>query len=163
MQDKRIRLSGGGRPPGLRRAKKAAIQLLIVDDHAKYRDELRRLLQDEPDIAICGEAQDGAEAVRMASKLKPDVILMDLELAESCSVQVVKDVCVLLPLTRVILMVLHGDDPLVLEGLRAGAWAHISKFSPPAEFARAVRKVHKGLACVDSQFMGKILEEIQHS
>jgi DNA-binding NarL/FixJ family response regulator len=146
---------------GARRGKKDAIQLLIVDDHAKYRAELRRLLQDEPDITICGEAHDQAEAMRLARLKKPDIILMDLELGEISSIHTVKAICIEQPLSRVILMVLHNDADLVLEGLRAGAWAHISKFSPPAEFAKAVRGVYAGAACVDSVIMGQILDEIQ--
>ena len=147
----------------LRRAKRDAIHLLIVDNHAKYRAELRRLLQDEPDIAICGEAQNQAEAMRLARKKKPDVILMDLELAEDNSVQAVRDLCIEQPFSRIILMVLHYDAGLVLEGLRAGAWAHISKFSPPVEFAKVVRGVHRGMTCVDSQIMGRILDELKLS
>jgi DNA-binding NarL/FixJ family response regulator len=146
-----------------RKAKKAGIHLLIVDDHAKYRAELRRLLQEEPDITICGEAEDEAEAVRLARRLKPDVILMDLEMAEDSSVQAVRDICAQQPNIRVVLMVLHNDNGLVLEGLRAGAWGHISKFTRPADFARVVRRVHTGYTSVDGQIMGRILEDLQLS
>ena len=146
-----------------RTGKDARIRLLIADDHAKYRAELRRLLQDEPDIAVNGEAQDEVETVRMAHKLKPDVILMDLEMAEDSSIQAVRDICVRQPNTRIILMVQHNDEQLVMDGLRAGAWAHISKFSPPAEFAWMVRRVYSGLVCVDSQIMGRILQELQYT
>lgn len=145
------------------RSENRPIRLLIIDGHARYRAELRRLLQEEPDMEISGEAEDSCSLVPLAASLRPDVILLDIKLIGGGDAALLRKVTATRPGIGVVMMTSDTDDEAVLNSLRAGAMANISKFSSPAEFARVIRCVFHGGVWIDTYTTALILKEIRQS
>jgi DNA-binding NarL/FixJ family response regulator len=120
-----------------------AIRVLIVDDHAVVRAGTRRILEESPDIQVVGEAGDGLEAVELARRAQPDVVILDVRLPGQSGVAAVRDI-VALPGTRVLIFSAYEDDDYVLAAMRAGASGYILKTAPLRELPEAVRAVHRG-------------------
>lgn len=139
------------------------IRLFIVDDHIPFRSELCRALKEQADIVVSGEAGSTPEAMQAIDEVKPNVLLVEMELAGIDGVETTRMLLQKLPKARIILMSLHNDEERVLEGLRAGALAHISKFSQPEEFACAIRSVDRGEAWIDMQTTARVLRELRRS
>lgn len=120
------------------------IRVLLADDHAVVRDGLKVLLQQAADISVVGEAADGREAVRLAQKFKPDVVIMDIAMRELNGVEaarLLRDQC---PATRVVMLSMHSSSEHVFRALEAGAAGFVLKESAGEEVAAAVRAAHAG-------------------
>ncbi len=124
------------------------ITVLIVDDQALIRSAIRALLQGEEDIEVIGEASDGAQAVREAHHLQPDVILMDIRMPVLDGIGATQQICddPDLAATRVLVFTTFEQDDYVLSALRAGASGFIGKGLDPVELAAAIRTIHTGEA-----------------
>jgi len=120
------------------------IGVLLVDDHHLVRRGFRRLLEDEPDIAVLGEAGDGDEAVRLARQLRPQVVLMDCALPGTSGLAATKRILEELPGTAVLMLSMHSEDTLVRQALEAGASGYVLKNAVDLDLASAVRKVAGG-------------------
>lgn len=118
--------------------------VVLADDHELVRRGLRGLLEAEPDCRILAEATDGLAAVQAVAKLKPTVLFLDLSLPRLHGLEVLKQVRVDSPHTKVIILSMHDDEPYVIEALRAGAMAYVLKGSDSAEIARAFHEVLAG-------------------
>jgi len=103
------------------------ISVLLVDDHSLVRRGFRKILEDEPDIAVAGEAKDGEEAVRLASELKPQVIVMDCAMPGMNGLQATRRILEKNPQTLVLMLSMHPEDTLVRQALDAGARGYILK------------------------------------
>ena len=121
-----------------------AIRLLIVDDHPIMRDGLRGVFSDDPDFEVVGEAGDGAEAVRLAQQVEPDVILMDLRMPAMGGVEAITRLRELGHPARVLILTTYDTDRDVLPAIRAGATGYLLKDAPRDELIRAVRAAHQG-------------------
>lgn len=121
-----------------------SISVLLVDDHHLVRRGFRRLLEDEPDIAVLGEAGDGDEAVRLAQRLRPHVVLMDCALPGTSGLAATKKILEQLPGTAVLMLSMHSEDTLVRQALEAGASGYVLKNAVDLDLAAAVRKVAGG-------------------
>ncbi len=121
-----------------------SISVLLVDDHHLVRRGFRRLLEDEPDIAVLGEAGDGDEAVRLAQSLRPQVVLMDCALPGTSGLAATKKILEQLPGTAVLMLSMHSEDTLVRQALEAGASGYVLKNAVDLDLAAAVRKVAGG-------------------
>jgi DNA-binding NarL/FixJ family response regulator len=120
------------------------ISVLLVDDHHLVRRGFRRILEDEPDISVLGEAADGEEAVRLARQLRPQVILMDCALPGTSGLAATKKILADLPSTSILMLSMHSEDTLVRQALEAGASGYILKNAVDLDLATAVRKVAGG-------------------
>jgi len=118
--------------------------VVLADDHELVRRGLRGLLEAEPECRILAEATDGLAAVQAVAKFKPTVLFLDLSLPRLHGLEVLKQVRVDSPHTRVIILSMHDDEPYVIEALRAGAMAYVLKGSDSAEIARAFHEVLAG-------------------
>jgi two-component system response regulator NreC len=120
------------------------IRVLITDDHTLFRSGLRLLLSNEPDIAVVGEAGDGAEAIRLARTLRPDVVLMDITMPGMSGLDATRAIRQDLPEVRVLILTMHEDEGYLRESLRAGASGYVLKRAAAAELAAAIRAAWRG-------------------
>ena len=122
----------------------AEIAVLIADDQRLMREGLATLLSLAPDIRIVGQAADGAEAIDLARRLRPDVILMDIQMPGTDGVAATQTIHLELPDTRVIILTTFDDDEYLLTGLRAGACGYLLKDMPSEQLAQAIRAAARG-------------------
>jgi DNA-binding NarL/FixJ family response regulator len=120
------------------------IRLIIVDDHSIVRQGLRAFLIIQPDMELLGEARNGIEAVEVATKLQPDVVLMDLVMPEGDGVSAIAAIKRSLPHIRVIALTTFADAELVLGAVQAGVDGYLLKDVDIQELAHAIRTVHAG-------------------
>jgi len=127
------------------------ISVLLVDDHALVRRGFRRILEDEADIVVKGEASDGDEAVRMAHHLKPDVIVMDCALPGSNGLVATRKILEHDPKALVLMLSMHSEDTWVRQSLEAGARGYMLKNALDQELVDAIRRVFAGEEVLDPQ------------
>jgi len=127
------------------------ISVLLVDDHSLVRRGFRRMLEDEPDIAVAGEAGDGEEAIRLSEKLCPRVILMDCALPGMSGLDATRRILEKLPDTIVLMLSMHPEETLVRQALDAGARGYMLKNAIDLELGTAIRKVVAGEIVLDPQ------------
>jgi DNA-binding NarL/FixJ family response regulator len=127
------------------------ISVLLVDDHSLVRRGFRKILEDEADIAVVGEAKDGEEAVRLASELKPQVIVMDCAMPGMNGLQATRQILEKNPQILVLMLSMHPEDTLVRQALAAGARGYILKNAVDLELGAAIRRVAAGETVLDSQ------------
>jgi DNA-binding NarL/FixJ family response regulator len=121
------------------------IEILLVDDHAVMRDGLRLLLETQPDLRVTGEAANGREAVRQAQARCPNVLIMDIAMAELNGIEATRQIGVLCPNTRVVILSMYSTEEHVARALRAGALGYVLKESAGADVIDAVRAAYAGL------------------
>lgn len=134
------------------------IRCLIADDHVLVRQGVRRLLQDESDVEIVGEAGDAAEALKWVMELRPDIVLMDISMPGFSSFEAARVIQSDFPRTRVIFLTMHEDQDYVMQGLQAGAAGYLLKDTPAAKLASVLRDVHQGGKFVSPEVLGGLLE-----
>lgn len=117
------------------------IRILVADDHAMIRDGLRAAFSTREDLAIVGEAADGAEAVALAESLRPDVVVMDLHMPVLGGVAATRRILEVAPEVRVLVLTMQAEDSAVVDALRAGARGYLLKDAGREEIERAIRTV----------------------
>ena len=127
------------------------ISVLLVDDHALVRRGFRRILEDERDIAVVGEAGDGLEAVRLADELHPQVVVMDCAMPGMNGLEATRKILGKHPEAMVLMLSMHPEETLVRQALDAGARGYVLKNAVDLELSTAIRKVAKGETVLDSQ------------
>ncbi len=135
------------------------LRLLLVDDQALFREALHTLLRLQPDFDIVGEASQGAEAVMLAERLHPDVILMDLRMPVLDGVEATRRICARLPASRVLVLTTFDEDDLVFEALRAGAKGYLLKACNADVLYDAVRRAARGESTLDPGVAAKVVAE----
>jgi two-component system, NarL family, response regulator NreC len=135
-----------------------SIRCLIADDHVLVRQGIRRLLQDESDIEIVGEAGDAAEALKGVMELRPDILLMDIGMPGYSSFEAARVIQSDFPRTRVVFLTMHEDHDYVMQGLQAGAAGYLLKDTPSSKLASVLREVHQGGKFVSPEVLGGLLE-----
>jgi len=123
----------------------AKIRVLIADDHAVLREGMRHLLEQERDLEIVGEAGDGEEAVKLASELKPDVVLMDIVMPKLSGVEATKLIKQTSPSTNILILTAYSDIRYILGLLEAGACGYLLKSTHSDEIVGAIRAVEAHL------------------
>ena len=121
-----------------------AVTILLADDHHVMRQGLRMLLDAQEDFRVVAEAGDGLEAVKLAERLKPHVLIVDLMMPGINGLEVARQVGRYSPQTRIIVLSMYGNEPYVLEALRNGAVGYVLKDADAAELLRAVHEVVAG-------------------
>lgn len=136
---------------------KRKIRCLIADDHVLVRQGIRRLLQDESDVEIVGEAGDAAEALKGVMELRPDIVLMDIGMPGFSSFDATRVIQTDYPRTRVIFLTMHESQDYVMQGLQAGAAGYLLKDTPADKLASVLRDVHQGGKFVSPEVLGGLL------
>ena len=136
------------------------IRVLIADDHAVLREGLRSFLELQDGIEIVGDAADGAEAVELAERLRPAVVLMDLVMPKLDGVEAMRALRERVPETRVIILTSYIDDERLLPAIRAGAAGYLLKNAEPQELARAIRTADAGEALIDPSVAARLVERL---
>ncbi|MBI2071261.1 MAG: response regulator transcription factor [Elusimicrobia bacterium] len=137
------------------------IRVLICDDQTLFREGLRDVLDGEKGIEIIGEAANGHEAVAMAKKLQPDVVLMDIRLPELDGISATRVVRKDCPKTNVVILSSYEDEAHVLEAIQAGANGYLSKMLPARELVNAIKTFSQEGVLIPQPIMGKLMEGIR--
>jgi DNA-binding NarL/FixJ family response regulator len=127
------------------------ISVLLVDDHTLVRRGFRRILEDEPDITVAGEASDGAEAVKLAEQLQPQVIVMDCAMPGMNGLEATRKILAKNNQALVLMLSMHPEETLVRQALDAGARGYVLKNAVDLELGAAIRRVANGETVLDSQ------------
>ncbi|MFG2291782.1 response regulator [Streptomyces sp. NPDC048603] len=139
------------------------IRVLVVDDQQLVRMGLRMLFEQARDIEIQGEADNGAEAVRLAQRLAPDVVLMDLRMPGMDGITATRRILAARPATRVVALTTFDDDDHLYPALAAGACGFLVKDTPPAELLEAVRRAAGGEAPFSRDVLGRLVARALHT
>jgi DNA-binding NarL/FixJ family response regulator len=127
------------------------ISVLLVDDHSLVRRGFRRMLEDEPDIKVVGEAADGEEAVKLARALMPRVIVMDCALPGINGLQATRKILQSAPDTLVVMLSMHTEETWVRQALDAGARGYVLKNAMDLELGSTIRRIVNGETVLDGQ------------
>jgi len=122
----------------------APIRILLVDDHVLLREGVRAVVSTQADMEIVGEASGGAEAIREYVRLQPDLVLMDLQMAEMSGLDAILAIRARSPDARIIVLTTYAGDARALKALRAGAMGYLLKSSLRNQLLDAIRSVHHG-------------------
>jgi DNA-binding NarL/FixJ family response regulator len=130
--------------------------VLLADDHVVVREGLKRLIDEQPDILVVGEAGDGAATIQKVQELKPDVIVMDISMPGMNGLVATKKLKELHPDIVIVTLTRHADDAYLQELLRAGASGYVLKQSAPSELIQAIRAAAAGGQYLDSTLTARV-------
>ena len=133
-------------------------KVLVVDDHPMTRYGIVRLIELEPDLVVCGEAENGSSALAAVGALKPNVVLADLTMPGGEGLEFIKDARSLYPEVAVLVVSMHDEALYAERALRAGARGYIMKTEGGEKLIEAVRQVLQGKTYVSQNMSGKVLE-----
>lgn len=134
------------------------ISVLLVDDHSLVRKGFRRLLEDDPEISVAGEAADGGEAVKLALQLHPQVIVMDMAMPGLNGMQASIEILKVLPKTAILMLSMYSEENYVRNALDAGARGYILKDAMDIDLASAIKQVAAGQKVVAPGLLSSTLE-----
>lgn len=135
------------------------IKVMIVDDHSLIREGLRRLLELEEDIDVTGQASNGREAVEIALTLKPDVVLMDINMPLKNGLEAIKELRAINCPSKIVVITIHGHQEYLLEAIRLGAAGYVMKDAEVDEILEAIRTVHNGKTYIQPSLTNIVLKE----
>ncbi len=138
-----------------------AHSILLVDDHKIMRDGLRAILQRAPEFAVAGEADHGAEAVRLTKTLRPEIVLMDIGLPGMNGIEATREILRHCPEVKVVVLSMYDDEHSVVSAVRSGARAFVLKKASDSDLLDALRTVAKGGSYLSPQVSDKLLHCIQ--
>ncbi len=137
------------------------IRILLADDHAVVRQGFKLILGQQPDLDVIGEAADGAEAVRLAHELNPNLVIMDIGMPGTNGVEATRRIIEANPECRILVLSMHKDAVYVREALRAGAKGYLLKESIDNDLLRAVRAVARGDGFLSPEVSATVLQDYQ--
>ncbi len=136
------------------------LRVLLVDDHDLFRTGLRNLLEQEG-VNVVGEAENGEAAIRLASDLAPDVVIMDLNMPGAGGVETTRRLSSLAPLSRVVVLTISADDDDVMNAVMAGACGYLLKDSSIQELIAGIRAASEGESLISPQIAAKVLQRLR--
>lgn len=136
------------------------IRVLVADDHLIIRQGLRLILETETGFVLVGEASDGAEAVRLAAELHPDVILMDLRMPRMDGLEAIRQILSSQPGTAVVILTTFNEDDLMLQGLRAGAKGYLLKDTDRQTLFAGIRAAARGETLFQPEVLARLLQKV---
>ncbi|HYF91674.1 MAG TPA: response regulator transcription factor [Symbiobacteriaceae bacterium] len=137
-----------------------AVKVLVVDDHRVVRAGLAALLRQNAALEVVGEAGNGEEAVRLAGQLKPDVVLMDMQMPVMNGVEATQRIKAQWPGIQVLVLTTYDDDELIWGGLQAGAKGYLLKDAPPEELLQGIMAVASGQSLLPPHIAAKLMQVI---
>jgi DNA-binding NarL/FixJ family response regulator len=149
-----------GKPAQARSVTSPKSKVLLVDDHPIVREGLSRVIQQETDLTVCGEAENSQQAMQIIETASPNIAIIDISLAESHGLELVKMLKATYPELPVLMLSMHDESLYAERALRAGAKGYIMKQEPPAELIRAIRRVLRGEIYVSQSFAGQMLTKL---
>ncbi len=135
------------------------IRVLIAEDHTIVRQGLCALLRSEPDIEVAGEASDGLEAVEMAEKLNPDIILMDIGMRTLNGLDATRKVKKMFPHIRILVLTMYDNEEWIFQILKAGATGYLIKDSAMTDLVSAIRAIHRGDSYLSPSISRKVIDD----
>lgn len=139
------------------------ITVLLVDDHMMLRQGMRALLMTEPDFEVVGEAENGRQAVELAGKLQPDVVVMDIAMPQLNGLEATRRIAKDAPRTKVLILSSYSDDKFVQELTEAGAIGYFLKQTAAPEFIKAVREADKGKICFSPSISKRLFDHYRQA
>jgi len=134
------------------------IGVMICEDHGLFREGLRAILREQPDIEVVGEARNGREAVENVKRLRPDVVLMDIEMPELSGLEATRRITGSRPSSKVLMLTLYDDEEIVAQCLDAGAAGYVLKDGAASELLLAIRAVQQGERYMSPRALSHIVE-----
>jgi len=147
------------RNAGLERTRRM-IDILVVDDHPIVREGLVAILEAQQDFNVIAEGNDGAEAIALYDRLKPDVVLIDLQMPNVDGVQAIQQIREGDPEAKIVVLTAYDTDERILQAVQAGARGYLLKGAPRDEIFRAIRVVHMGGSLLEPAVAGKLLSHV---
>lgn len=141
----------------------AQVRILVADDHPIVRDGLTAVLSTQPDFQVVGEAGSGNEVARLVEEMRPDVVLLDLQMPDGDGVEALTQMRESNPDVRVIVFTAFDTDERILAAVQAGAKGYLLKGTPREQVFDAIRVVHSGGSLLQPIIASKLLQQISHS
>ena len=135
------------------------LRILLADDHTILRDGIRSLLEDESDMTVIGEAEDGHSAVKLVKKLDPDVVLMDIAMPLLNGLEATRQIKRDNPQTKVLILTMHENEEYIRQVLAIGAMGYILKDAAARELLGAIRAVYRGEAVLSPAITRLVIED----
>jgi NarL family two-component system response regulator LiaR len=133
------------------------IRILLADDHVMLRQGTVALLQREADIEVVGQADNGRQAVELAHRLRPDIVVMDVRMPELSGVEATRQIRERFPAVQVLVLTAHDDEQYIFSLLEAGASGYLLKNAPISELVKAIHQVHEGKSPLSPAIARKIV------
>jgi DNA-binding NarL/FixJ family response regulator len=137
-------------------------KIFIIDDHTVVREGLTKLINQEPDMMICGEAEDAPSAVNQLFNTKPDLVIVDISLSSSNGIDLIKGMKLRQPDLPILVFSMHEESVYAERALRAGASGYVMKSATPTVLIDAIRKVRQGKIHLSEKMTGKLLYKTIH-
>lgn len=132
-------------------------RIVLVDDHAVLRQSLRSILDDQPDLTVVAEAQDGLQAMRVIRRESPDLVLLDIRMPTMDGTSILREINLISPDTKVLVLTMHDNEDLVLIAFEGGASGYILKTLPCDELISAIRTVLQGNVYLCPEIAGRVM------
>lgn len=139
------------------------IRIILADDHVMLRQGTVALLQREADIEVIGQADNGHQAVELAHRLRPDIVIMDVRMPELSGVEATRQIRERLPAVQVLVLTAHDDEQYIFSLLEAGASGYLLKNAPISELIKAIHQVHQGKSPLSPAIARKIVVRMSSS
>lgn len=137
------------------------VRVLLADDHALFREGLAGIIRAQPDMQVVGEANDGLEAFVKAQELKPDLILMDVQMPGMNGIEAVKQIKQVLPEVIIVMLTVRSDDEMLFDALKNGAQGYLLKEIRSQDLLEMLRGVLRGEAALSPTMAGRVLSEFR--
>jgi DNA-binding NarL/FixJ family response regulator len=141
----------------------SAPRVLLVDDHDLFRTGLRNLLEEQGDVLIVGECDNGTDALRGVRELAPDVVVMDLNMPGISGVEATRQISMVAPLTRVLVLTISDQDSDVMDAIIAGACGYLLKDASITELVQGIQAAAVGESLVSPTIASKVLQRVRAS
>lgn len=138
-------------------------RVLIVDDHRLFRRVVREVLEEQPQLAIVGEAVDGSSALELALELQPDIVVLDMQLPDMNGIAVTRRLIEALPQVRVVILTLSHNDKQIIQAVQAGVFGFLTKDIQPEALARAILGVAEGEVAMSRRTAARVMAHLRQA